>query len=85
MYVDNTFRVASALTELLFDKEYFESICKQCGFSFKDQIFSGQDISKTTIGVKLLHVIGASKEIFFGVNWNIKNDKFFIKSNLDKN
>ena len=83
-YVDNVFRVAPDMETLQSDIKEVELVSAQGGFYYKDWIISHQDIPEQVIGIKLPNAVGIDEEKCLGVNWDVKNDRLFIKSNLEK-
>jgi len=83
-YVDNVFRTAPDLEILKADIAEVEEVSAMGGFYYKDWIICGQDIPEQLIGVHLPNAIAVDEERALGINWDVKNDQFFIKSNLNK-
>ena len=83
-YVDNVFRTAPDIANLRSDIDEIEKVSAMGGFYYKDWLISGQDIPEQLIGVQLPNAIASDEERAFGIHWDVKNDKFYMKSNLAK-
>ena len=83
-YVDNVFRTAPDIETLKADIKEVVDVSKMGGFEYKEWIISGQDIPEQLIGVHLPHAIANDEERALGMSWDVKDDKFYVKSNLEK-
>ena len=83
-YVDNVFRTAPDIETLKRDIADIEKVSAMGGFYYKDWIISGQDIPEQLIGVQLPNAIAVDEERALGINWDVINDQFYMKSNLAK-
>ena len=83
-YVDNVFRTAPDIETLQRDITEIEKVSAMGGFYYKEWIISGQDIPEQLIGVQLPNAIAVDEERALGINWDVKNDQFYMKSNLAK-
>ena len=83
-YVDNVFRTAPDIANLRSDIDEIEKVSAMGGFYYKDWLISGQDIPEQLIGVQLPNAIASDEERALGIHWDVKNDKFYMKSNLAK-
>ena len=83
-YVDNVFRVAPTIETLKDDINQIEKVSAMGGFYFKDWIISGEDVPEQLISVQLPYAIGVEEERCLGVSWDVRTDRLFVKSNLDK-
>ena len=83
-YVDNLFVTADNVENLKAKIKEIEKVSAMGGFFYKEWIISGEDIPEQLIGVTLENAIGIDEEKALGIYWNVKDDKFYVKANLDK-
>ena len=83
-YVDNVFLTAANHDELKAKIAEIEYVASRGGFFFKPFIVSGEDSHEIMIGLTLPDAVSSNEEKALGVYWNVKEDTFYIKSNLTK-
>ena len=83
-YVDNLFITAPNIEVLRSGIKEVEEVSAVGGFYYKPWIVSGEEIPEQLIGVKLDNAIGVDEEKALGIYWDVKNDEFYVKSNLTK-
>ena len=82
--MNNVYRVAPDIVSIKKDIQEIELVSAMGGFHYKEWVISSQDVKEQLISVQLPNQIGADKERCLGVSWDVKQDKLFIKSNLEK-
>ena len=83
-YVDNIFVTASNSKELQQKISEIEKVSSMGGFHYKEWIVSGQNIPEQLIGVPLENSLASEEEKALGIYWDVKEDEFYVKSNLGK-
>ena len=83
-YVDNIFVTASNSKELQQKISEIEKVSSMGGFHYKEWIVSGQNIPEQLIGVPLENLLASEEEKALGIYWDVREDEFYVKSNLGK-
>ena len=83
-YVDNVFVTAENHVLLKAKIKEIELVAEQGGFYFKPFVISGEDIPDMVIGVAVPGAIGNNEEKALGLYWDVKDDRLYIKADLEK-